>query len=96
MHFKLSRLLGESRFKFFWALPHSGMLIGLHDGRKPQSLQPARLFETTFRTGSPASFERPTESPLRVLSWYRRGDGPFIGKLDAGPKPGARNRLRGV
>ena len=51
---------------------------------------------TTFRTGSPASLERLTASPLRVLSWYGKGGGPFIGKVDAGPKLGARNRLRGV
>lgn len=48
------------------------------------------------RTGSRASLPRPTASPLMGLPWYGKDDGPFIGKADAGPKPGARNRLRGV
>ena len=29
-------------------------------------------------------------------SWYGKDAGPFIGKADPRPKPGARNRLRGV
>lgn len=70
------------------------MLIGQHDGRKPQSLQPTWHFVTTFRTGSPASLERLTASPLRVLSWYGKGGGPFIGKVDAGPKLGAEQIAR--
>lgn len=38
----------------------------------------------------------PTATPLTGLSWYAKDGGPFIGKVGAGPKPGARNRSRGV
>ena len=53
-------------------------------------------FVITYRTGSRASLPRPKASPLMGQSWYGKDGGPFIGKVDAGPKPGARNRLRGV
>lgn len=77
-------------------LLHSGMLIERLDGRRWRNLQPMLPFATASRTDSLASLPHPTASPSMARSWYGKDAGPFIGKADAGPKPGARNRLRGV
>lgn len=77
-------------------LLHSDMLIGQRDGRRLRNWQLVLPFATTYRTGSRVSVPRPTASLLMALPWYGKDDGSFIGKIGTGPKPEARNRLRGV
>ena len=75
-------------------LRRSGMRIVQHSTRNQVSWRAIQPCAIMCRTVFPVSSLRRVASPSMGLLWYGKGDVLFIGKVGAGPVPGAQNRSR--
>ncbi len=72
--------------------PPSGTLIGEPNDRRSRNSPPMMRCEPMCRIGLPAGFRLRTARSCRDLRCAGSGAGPGAGRIDAGPRPGARSR----
>jgi hypothetical protein len=89
----LQRAAGTSTIAL---LRRSGMQIAQHSAQNRAIWRVTQPCVITSKTDCPVSSLRRVASPSMGLLWYGKDGGPFIGKVGAGPVPGARNRSLNV